>query len=418
MYDTFPNIISFAILCVLLLIGTIVRVRVPFFQKNFVPASIIGGVIGLIFFSILGTENSGDHNFSAFTFHFFTLSFLSLCLTGAGRSAVKGSDLMRGGAWISVIWSISLVMQAFMGFGVIVAFNEISGASVSEYLGILSTHGFTQGPGQALAIGTIWENSYDISQAANIGLIFASLGFIAAFVVGIPTARWAVRKGLNSNKSASVTPEFLVGLYNQNTHESAGRQVTHPSNIDTFAFHISILGAAYIITHYWLIFIQSFVQDAAPFGVDLNIFFSHNLFFVHGLIICIIIRSLMDKVGWGHLIDDGTQKRITGSSVDFMVVGTLVSFKFSLLLEFLAPILIVSLMVTISTALLCFFAGKRLSNLSLERSLTAFGCCTGSTGTGLLLLRIVDPDFSTRVSRELAFFLIGIGGLLPPFCLL
>jgi len=116
----------------------------------------------------------------------------------------------------------------------------------------------------------------------------------------------------------------------------------------------------------------------------------------------------MDRFGWGHFIDDGTQKRITGSSVDFMVVGTLVSIKFAVLLEYLAPILIVSLLVTLSTAILCYFVSRQLSNLSLERALTSFGCCTGSTGTGLLLLRIVDPDFSTSVSRELAFFLIGI----------
>lgn len=408
MYDTFPNIISFSILCVLLLIGTVLRSRIPFFQRNLIPASLIGGCIGLIFFSILGPQSTAEHNFGSFTFHFFTLSFLSLCLTGRGTSVSKGGNAVKGGALLSIIWSFSLILQAFVGFGVIFAYNKLTGGSVSEYIGLLSTHGFTQGPGQALAIGTIWDNSYGIAEAANIGLIFASFGFIAAFVVGIPTARWAVKRGLNSNKYASLTPEFLVGLYNQNSNESAGAQITHPSNVDSLAFHISILGAAYFITHYWLIFTQSHIQNFAPFGINLNILFSHNMFFIHGVIICLIVRSLMDRFGWGHFIDDGTQKRITGSSVDFMVVGTLVSIKFAVLLEYLAPILIVSLLVTLSTAILCYFVSRQLSNLSLERALTSFGCCTGSTGTGLLLLRIVDPDFSTSVSRELAFFLIGI----------
>ena len=40
--------------------------------------------------------------------------------------------------------------------------------------------------------------------------------------------------------------------------------------------------------------------------------------------------------------------------------------------------------------------------------MTIFGCCCGSTGTGLLLLRILDPNFSTSVAKELAFFNIAI----------
>jgi len=37
-----------------------------------------------------------------------------------------------------------------------------------------------------------------------------------------------------------------------------------------------------------------------------------------------------------------------------------------------------------------------------------FGCCTGSTGSGLLLLRILDPNLSTPIAKELAFFNIAI----------
>lgn len=38
----------FIMLSVLLLIGTALRAVVPFFQKVFLPASVIGGIIGLI----------------------------------------------------------------------------------------------------------------------------------------------------------------------------------------------------------------------------------------------------------------------------------------------------------------------------------------------------------------------------------
>ncbi|MCS5582681.1 MAG: hypothetical protein NZ777_04150, partial [Pseudomonadales bacterium] len=52
--------------------------------------------------------------------------------------------------------------------------------------------------------------------------------------------------------------------------------------------------------------------------------------------------------------------------------------------------------------------GRMLNTLPVERAITLFGCCTGSTGSGLLLLRILDPDLSTPVARELAYFNVAI----------
>ena len=68
----------------------------------------------------------------------------------------------------------------------------------------------------------------------------------------------------------------------------------------------------------------------------------------------------------------------------------------------------VCLLVSVGTALLCFIFGRQMQHLGLERALTIFGCCCGSTGTGLLLLRIIDPDMSTPIAKELAFFNIAI----------
>ena len=64
--------------------------------------------------------------------------------------------------------------------------------------------------------------------------------------------------------------------------------------------------------------------------------------------------------------------------------------------------------VTLVTALLCFGASARINHLGAERGLTIFGCCCGSTGSGILLLRILDPNLATPVAKELAFFNIAI----------
>jgi ESS family glutamate:Na+ symporter len=78
------------------------------------------------------------------------------------------------------------------------------------------------------------------------------------------------------------------------------------------------------------------------------------------------------------------------------------------LATYIVPIFLTCLAISIVTAILCFGAARSLGTFSVERAVTIFGCCTGSTGSGLLLLRILDPDFSTPIAKELAFFNIAI----------
>ncbi|MFT5208493.1 MAG: ESS family glutamate:Na+ symporter [Flavobacterium sp.] len=404
MESTFPGVIAFAFLVSMILFGTILRAKINFLQTNLVPASLIGGVLGFVLISSglsLGLQNT---DFTAFAFHFFTLSFMSLVLTGSEKSSE--TKVVPGGLWLSIIWVMSLALQAMVGLAAILIYNEVSGGQLSYFLGIIVTHGFTQGPGQALALGNIWETQMGIAHAIDFGLVYASIGFFVAFVVGVPIARRSIRLGLNHNQAARIDDEFLKGI--MQTHLSSGKQITHPANVDTLAYHIAILGLAYLITDQYLQLLNPIVSAHPINGINFGIIFSHNLFFIHGLIICLIMRSIMDKAGYGHLIDNETQRRITGSSVDLMVVGTLMSVGFAFLSEFAVPILLVAISAAAATAALCFGFGKKLRSFGPERALTAYGCCCGSTGSGLLLLRIMDPNLSTPVAKELAFFNIAI----------
>ncbi|MDH3642125.1 MAG: sodium:glutamate symporter [Gammaproteobacteria bacterium] len=407
MASTFPGVIAFAFMVCMLLLGTVLRAKVAFLRNALVPACLIGGLLGfgLVASGLAGYESS---DFTAFTFHFFTLSFMSLCLTGSGKPRGEKSSIVPGGSWMSVVWVMSLVMQGVVGLVAILGYNAVSGNDLSHFLGMIATHGFTQGPGQAVAMGSLWENELGITHAVNFGVIYASVGFVVAFVVGVPIARRAIKAGVNFNRAARIDDEFLKGILDRESNVSAGRQVTHSANVDTLAFHVSILGVAYVLTDQYLLFMRP-IADAWVVGdVNFGVIFSHNLFFFHGLMFCVIMRALMDRFGLGHYIDDETQRRITGTSVDFMVVATIMSIQAALLAEFIVPIALVCVLVAVSTAALCFGFGRKLSSLSIERAVTSFGCCCGSTGSGLLLLRILDPDLSTPIAKELAFFNIAI----------
>ncbi len=408
MADSFHGVIAFAFLASMLLVGTIARARIGWLRSALIPASLVGGVVGFALITLDWSFGFVSEDFTAFTFHFFTLSFMSLCLTGSDGPHTRDRSIVGGGLWLSVIWVMSLVMQALIGLLVIVLYNAATAGQLSVFLGMIVTHGFTQGPGQAVAFGEIWQNNYGIKDAMSFGLIYASLGFVAAFIVGVPVARYFVKRGLQNSRAVQLDAQFLSGMLSADSSVSAGRQITHSASIDSLVFHLSILGVAYLVTDQYLALMQPIAQQWQVGEMNFGFVFSYNLFFFHGLMVAMLMRALMDRFGWGRYIDNETQRRITGSAVDLTVAATLMSIEFVLLWTYVVPIALVCIVVTVATAALCFGSARRLTTLGPERSLAVFGCCCGSTGSGLLLLRILDPELRTPVAMELAFFNIAI----------
>lgn len=412
MESTFHGVIAFALLSMMLILGNIIRSRVPLIKNNLIPSSLVAGVLGfcLLNSGLLGEFRSED--FIAITFHFFTLSFMSLCLCGGLRKKkIPGSNptaVIRGGLWLTSAWSLSLGLQALVGIAVLLVFNALTGGQLNYFLGSIVTHGFTQGPGQALTYGSIWQEKYGIVNAAQVGVIYASLGFVVAFMVGIPMARHFLGKDLNANKDSKLDIHYVNGVFEHDAKPNSGKLITHSANLDSLAYHIGLLGTAYVLTYLWLKYIQGVVAGVDLFGIDFSVLFSFNMFFIHGFTTCLILRTSMNKLGLCKSVDDETLKRITGSSVDFMVTGTIMSIKMSVLTALLIPILLVALATSVVTTAVCVVIGKLSGKLGPERTVTAFGCCCGSTGTGLLLLRMLDSNFNTNVAKELAFFNVAI----------
>jgi len=113
---------------------------------------------------------------------------------------------------------------------------------------------------------------------------------------------------------------------------------------------------------------------------------------------------VLKKIGVAHLVDPGTQHRITGFSLDFMIAGTLMAIQLTVVWTYIVPILAISISGGIMTVLVILYFGRRQDNMALERTVVVFGTYTGQLSTGLLLLRIVDPEFRSSLLMELGIF--------------
>ena len=78
MADSFHGVIAFALIVFMLVVGAALRRRIGWLRKGLVPASIIGGVIGLVLVTVGAFPGYAPKDFVAITFHFFTLSFMAL----------------------------------------------------------------------------------------------------------------------------------------------------------------------------------------------------------------------------------------------------------------------------------------------------------------------------------------------------
>jgi len=110
----------------------------------------------------------------------------------------------------------------------------------------------------------------------------------------------------------------------------------------------------------------------------------------------------MEKLDLGYLIDREIQKRITGWSVDFLLVATISAIEIAIIWKYLLPMSIISIVTGIVTLFVIVYIGKRIwKEFAFERTAGIYGTCTGTVPSGLLLVRILDPDFQTPAAIDL-----------------
>jgi len=392
-----PVFIALGWISGMLLLGALIRAKIGFFQRFLLPACLIGGIIGfiLISFGVVGVPHDA---FALIAFHLFSLGFISVGLTGSSGGTEKNikKTVIKGSLWMALIWTASLSIQSLTGAGILFGLNKIFDP-IYEGLGFLVGHGFTQGPGQALAISGVWQNSFNIPDAVSFGLAFAAVGFFIAAFIGVPIATWGLRKGASTHTSKDLSPAFIKGVFEKGKSENAGKMTTHPANIDGLAFQLALLLGIYGLTYFECLLLKDYIFT----GVLTKLTF--GFIFIYGLMNALIFRAVLNKLKLGYLIDDDVQRRITGFMVDFMIVSVFMAVKVTVLWKYIIQILSIVVCTTLITVGLILYFGRRAKEYALERTVAIFGYCTGTAASGLLLLRIVDPNFKTPVALEVGF---------------
>lgn len=391
----FDGMLAFTFLSAFLLVGVALRARVVFLQRYLVPGCLVGGLLGLVWMR-LGVWSIPPTTLETFAYHCFNISFISIGLTrdNGGTFHQRTAEKLKGPAWMALTQGITFPMQAIIG-GLLVLLLGAFHTPLFPTFGFLVPLGFNEGPGQALSMGKVWEG-VGFAHAATIGLTFAAIGYFFSFFVGVPLVNRGIRRGQAAYGPRELPKDLLTGLYPpQNADASAGRLTLHPGNVDTLAFQAALVGGVYGLTY---LLVHSMAK-VLPADVGAVLW---GFFFFFGLGIALLVKGAMTHAGIVYLADSGVQRRITGWAVDYLIVATAAAIQLGIVWDYLLPITLIALVNGAATTVLVVLLGRRLSAYGLERTAAIYGTVTGTVSCGLLLLRIVDPDFKTPVAYEIA----------------
>jgi len=387
-------VLSFTALCILLLIGKILRVKLKFLQRLYLPAAVIGGVIGLIVIQLAGDALPPGVTAGWSKLPGFLINIIFACL-------FLGVRIPK----LSKIWQQSGPQLAY---GQIVAWGQYAvgiGLSIlviaplfklPQFFGVIIPIGFEGGHGTAAGLAEVFK-TYNWAEGSDYALTSATLGIVSAIIVGTWLVNWAVRKGhVQKLKKVEDFPESnTVGIYDPEEQPSAGKQTVFSGSIDTLALHIAIVGFAVFIGYLLKLGLAG-IELLSPKMQENGILSSFPMFplsMIGGLLVQLFVSNVL-KIE--TILNRNILQRISGTALDFLVVSAIAMINLSLISTNIIPLLLVVLIGIVWNVFCVMFLARRLlPDAWFERAIAEMGQSMGVTATGLLLLRVVDPEQET-----------------------
>ena len=393
---------TFLSLAMLLAIATPLAERIP---ASFpMPRAMVAGLIGFA----LGPSAADllpvvREQMELVVYHGLALVFITVSLQRPVQSAARGTDVRS----ISLSIAALAVLQGLLGMILIVAMMLL-GSGMHSGFGLLALLGFSQGPGQALSLGGAWEAHEGFTDGAQLGLIVASLGFVACTLFG---SGWLGlerhRRGTASDPTPHPhTPELERGPL-ASAESDSGTHLIH---------HILVIAGVYLAAYLWLRIGDSLVADKPKLqNLRATMWGFH---FLIGLGFAILYRYLQPKIPVLPRLDDRTLSGFSAVVVEFTTCAAVAAVSGAVFMRYAGPILTLGFLTAGGTLLGCIALRRWLFiKTPFEHGILLFGASTGTLLTGLALLRVVDPELRSDAASNQVMGVVGSIPLLAPVML-
>ena len=380
-------VIIFTSLCLLLVIGKVLRVRIPFLQRLYLPSSVIGGLVGLAVVTALGRHAPAEITGGMRSLPGFLINVIFATLF-LGAATPKLKEVVRFAFPQLCLGQIVAWGQYVVGLG-LAGFVFSRWCGVPAAFGNLLEIGFEGGHGTVGGMAEAFRH-FGWEEGIALGYTMATVGMIIGIVLGMALIQWAHRKGFVKEVRAFGDRSLAErrGIHARDARPSAGQQTVVCDSIDSLAWHVAIVGLAVLVG--WGI-LQCIPMKGFPL---------FPLCMIGGVLIQLVARGLKFDL----LLDRVQMERISGAALDFLVVSAVTTIRLEVVMANWVPLTVLCAAGALWTVgCVVFIAPKIFRDAWFERAIAEFGQATGVTATGLMLLRTVDPENRTPAAMSFGY---------------
>jgi len=389
--------LSFGLLCLLLGVGYAVRRKMTVLQRLYLPASVIAGLIGLMVFQAVPLPAAVAESWKGLPGLLINVVFACLFL---GVEIPAFSRVWRSASRQLAYGQIVAWGQYVVGCALTLLLLKPLFGQPDIFAGIMPV-GFEGGHGTAAGLGPVFDK-LGYPEMKDFALASATGGILSAIVVGMALVNWAVRKGYVQRKvlPKGMRIEDLSGIIPVAERPVAGRLSVKSDVIESLSLQLAFVGVAILFG--WLMK-QGLLKIGAYLpGRGSEMFGSFPLF-----PLCMLggvaVQLLADRFDPHEHMDQGLMLRIQNCALDFLVVAAIATIRLDVVAKGWMPLaILIAAGIGWNVFCLLVLARRAFCDAWFERSIAEMGQSMGVTATGLLLLRVVDPDCKTRAAEAFA----------------
>lgn len=383
------------LLLIFLMLGNILRRKIPLFRNCLIPSALLGGAV-LLIVNIIGKQFGfvliDNRLMQVITYHCLAIGFAAMSLkTEKSTHKTNKAQVLEFGA----LQGGTYMLQAFVGLGItlilfLLTRNEEN--IVSYICGLILPLAYGQGPGNALSWDINFTNIPATQFAGNgsFGLSLASIGFVAASVFGVLYINIYKKRGTLFVRKGSIYDEFV-----DQTNPS-GEEIPDSESVDKFTLQVGFVALAYAISFGFMCFLGSLSAFTNSIAWGFN--------FLWASLAAMLIRFVVKHLRKSHLmnreyINNYQMDRISGLSFDLMIVAGVTAIEVNDIKNYILPIVILCLVGTAVTYVYIRLVSKEcFKGFEHEFFLMSFGTMTGTASNGVILMKQIDPGLRTPTS--------------------
>ena len=387
-------IILVGIIASITLFANVIRQKISFIRKSYIPTAVLAGFILLLLRS-LNIVHIRQEFLELITYHGIAIGFIAMSLrvkrektTDTYKVAVKSGALIVSTYLVQAI--TGLFISLFLVFTFMPQFFPASG--------ILLAMGFGQGPGQANNVGSTYE-SLGFVGGQSYGLAIAASGYLIACTVGVFFLN--KRKSKITKYTDETSNDTPIDIFQDED------EIPISQSIDKLSIQVALIVFVYLLTFGILVGVSRLLSLISP-GVANTlspILWGFNFIFASAIAsgVAALISVLRKKgIMKRQYQNNYLLNRISGLAFDIMIVAGIASINFTDIAKLWIPFIVTILLGALVTYLyLKFMSNKIYKGYENEAFLSMFGMLTGTISSGVLLVREIDPEYKTPAANNL-----------------